>query len=418
MSDMSFVHRAGRPLPGPLRIALLTHSLNPRGGVVHTVELAHALHDAGHAVTIVAPALDHQSMFRPLRCELVRVPIGPTPASVTEMVRRRIAAFEARLAELCRTRSFDVLHAQDPIGANALADLQQRGLVGGFVRTVHHLEPFDDPVVMAWQQRGFRAASQVLCVSDLWRRVLLQEHGVEASVVHNGVDLERYGASPAARDAEAFARLGLRPGAPMFLAVGGVEERKNTQRILEAFLEVRADLPQAQLVVAGGASLLDHQAYAARFHRTVADAGLRVGPGEPLVLTGAVPDVDMPSLFRAADALLLPSSSEGFGLVVLEALASGTPVVVSRIAPFTEYLDEYLQDDAGEAPVCWADPAHAGSIAAAMRQVLAPARAMSLAAGTPDLCHRFDWTSSAARHVALYRAGRALARHAGSGALA
>lgn len=410
MSDMSFVHQASRSVSPRLRIALLTHSLNPRGGVVHTVELAHALHDAGHEVVIVAPALDHQSMFRPLRCELVRVPIGPTPPSVAEMVRRRIAAFEDRLVELLQTRLFDVLHAQDPIGANALANLQQRGLIGGFVRTVHHLEHFDDPVVMDWQRRGFQAASQVLCVSELWRGVLLHEHGVQASVVHNGVDTGRYGAVPSAHDAEVVARHGLRPGAPMFLAVGGVEERKNTQRILEAFLDARADLPQAQLVVAGGASLLDHHAYAARFHRTVADAGLRVGPGGPLVLTGTVPDADMPSLFRAADALLLPSVSEGFGLVVLEALASGTPVVVSRIAPFTEYLGEYLHDEAGEAPVCWADPAHAGSIAAAMRQVVAPARAASLAAGAPNVCHRFDWPSSAARHVALYRAARALSR--------
>ncbi|MDB5820567.1 MAG: glycosyl transferase, group 1 [Rhizobacter sp.] len=413
MSDMSIALRAAPALSPRLRIGLLTHSLNPRGGVVHTVELAHALHDAGHEVTIFAPALDHQSMFRTLRCGLVRVPIGPTPPHVAEMVRLRIDAFERRLAEVLQTRSFDVLHAQDPIGANALANLQQRGLVGGFVRTVHHLEHFDDPVVMAWQQRGFQAASQVLCVSELWRGVLMSDHGVEASLVHNGVDMQRFGAKPAARDAEVVAKFGLRPDAPMFLAVGGIEQRKNTQRILEAFLEARVDLPQSQLVIAGGASLLDHHDYAERFKATVAEAGLRVGPGESLVLTGTVLDADMPSLFRAADALLLPSLSEGFGLVVLEALASGTPVVVSRIAPFTEYLDGYLHDEAGPAlasPVCWADPAHAGSIAEAMRQVVQPARAASLAAGSPAVCHRFNWPASAARHVALYRAARALAR--------
>ena len=48
----------------------------------------------------------------------------------------------------------------------------------------------------------------------------------------------------------------------------------------------------------------------------------------------------MPALYRCADVLVLPSLNEGFGLVVLEAMASGTPVVISRIAPFTEYLRE------------------------------------------------------------------------------
>ena len=68
-----------------------------------------------------------------------------------------------------------------------------------------------------------------------------------------------------------------------------------------------------------------------------------------VVCLGPVPDADMPALYRLADALVFPSVKEGFGLVVLEAMASGMPVVTSRIAPFTEYLDD---DD-----VVWCDPA-------------------------------------------------------------
>jgi glycosyltransferase-like protein len=386
-----------------LRIGLLTHSLNPRGGVVHTVELAHALHDAGHEVTVIAPALEGQPMFRPLRCALERVAIGATPHDMAEMVRLRIAAFEQHLEALLQGASFDVLHAQDPIGANALANLQQRGLIGGFIRTVHHLDHFADPRLMAWQRRGFEAASQVLCVSELWRQVLRRNHGVNASLVHNGVDCERYGRVADARDAAVVQQYGLRPGAPVFLAVGGVEERKNTQRILEAFIALRADLSKAQLVIAGGASLLNHDAYAARFHVTAIESGLRCGPGEALVLTGTVDDADMPALFRTADALLMPSLREGFGLVVLEALACGTPVVASHIAPFTEYL--------GDADCSWADPHSVASIAQAMKQAGEPHRKQALATALPEVCRRFNWPASAARHVALYRAGRALARH-------
>jgi glycosyltransferase involved in cell wall biosynthesis len=55
-----------------------------------------------------------------------------------------------------------------------------------------------------------------------------------------------------------------------------------------------------------------------------------------LILLGKVDDADVPALFRCASVLVFPSLREGFGLVVLEAMACGTPVVVSKIAPFTE----------------------------------------------------------------------------------
>lgn len=383
-----------------LRIGLLTHSVNPRGGVVHTLELANALHERGHDVTVFAPALAGQSMFRRPHCALDLVPISAAPPGVAAMVASRRAAMVSHLTQVLRTQRFDVLHAQDGIGGNALADLCDAGLISGFVRTVHHLDHFDDAQVMAWQQRAFQRASQVLCVSQTWCDTLRREHGVRAALVHNGVDLARFSRRPAADDAQVVARHGLRPGAPLFLAVGGIEARKNTLRMVEAFIRLRAAHDQAQLVIAGGASLLDHDNYTREFQALLARSGLRCGHGEALVLTGTVPDADMPALFRAADALLMASLREGFGLVVLEALASGTPVVVSRIAPFTEYLDADEQAD----HCCWADPASATSIADAMQRAIAPAHAHALSQHTPAVCERFSWAASAERHERLYHA--------------
>jgi glycosyltransferase involved in cell wall biosynthesis len=159
-------------------------------------------------------------------------------------------------------------------------------------------------------------------------------------------------------------------------------------------------------VIAGGASLLDHSEHRRAFDALAASAGLMPGPRQDVVLTGALPDSDMPALFRCADALLMPSLREGFGLVVLEALACGTPVVVSQRAPFTEYLADTVA--AGHA--IYADPLDAVSIAAAMRQAIEPERAAALARATPPVCRRYSWAASAAHHVALYRAERALAR--------
>ena len=381
-----------------LRIVLLTHSVNPRGGVVHTIELANALHDRGHHVTVLAPALPGQALFRTPRCAVEFVPVAPAPRGIAEMIASRRTAYVAHLSRRLGGQRFDVLHAQDGIGANALADLVDAGAIGGFVRTVHHLDHFEDGGVMALQERAVRSARLVLCVSRTWRETLRREFGVSAALVHNGVDLARHTRIADASDVRVAARHGLRPGAPLFLAVGGIEARKNSVRMLQAFIAFHANRPNAQLVIAGGASLLDHDAYAREFHALLAASGLHSGPGEALVVTGTVPDADMPALFRAADALLMPSVSEGFGLVVLEALASDTPAVVSRIAPFTEYLSANEHDD----HCCWADSMSPESIAQAMGRALAPAHALALRRRTPRVCEQFSWPASAAAHEALY----------------
>jgi len=377
----------------PLRIGLLTHSVNPRGGVMHVLELARALHAAGHAVTVFAPAAPGQRLFRTVPHAVSLAPLPPERpgAPLEARVAARIAAYRDHLRQRRAGAAFDVLHAHDGIGANALADL---GLP--FLRTVHHLDPFDDnPQLAAWQDRSVRAAAGLLCVSELWRGHLAQVHGRASERVHNGVDLHRFHPRAQPADAELAAQLGLRPGAPLWLSVGGVEARKNTRAALEAFAQHRRARPDAQWVIAGGASLLDHDAYRRDFdrRRTALGLGDADAPGA-LVLTGPLPDDTMPALFRLADGLLMPSLREGFGLVVLEAMASGTPVVVSRQAPFTEYLAD---EEAGW--VHWADPAEPTSIAAAMDAAVAA----PLPAGTPAVCLRHGWAASAARHVALYR---------------
>ncbi len=380
-----------------LRIALLTHSVNPRGGVVHTLELGRALHEVGHQVTLFAPAAPGQRLFRPTPCEVQLVPISAErPVGLAEMVEGRIGAYVAHLSRLLRERQFDVFHAQDGIGGNALLDLEQQGLVRGHLRTVHHLEDFADPHVMSLQLRALHGASQLLCVSRVWRDALRRDYGLQAREVCNGVDTSRFRPQAQPGDAGVVRRYGLDGEGPIILAVGGVEKRKNSLRLLQAFIALRHALPTARLVIAGGASLLDHDAYARRFHALAEEHGLPMGPGEPLHLAGPVPDADMPALFRYADVLAMPSVNEGFGLVVLEALASGTPVVVSRIAPFTEYLADGLCH--------WANPFDPGSIAHALAAACESLRGPELVVRAAPLLARFSWQRSARQHLSAYRA--------------
>ena len=381
-----------------MKIGLLTHSLNPRGGVVHVLELGRALKARGHSVVVIAPAAAGQALFRetPCRVALARLAGGggvETGAGrgIVETVRQRIDTLRAHVGRLLEHEDFDVFHAHDGIGGNALADLAGQGRIGAYLRTVHHVDRFDEPQLQEWEERSIRAAAGVFCVSAHWCARLREQWGVMASQVPNGVDLERFSAAPRPRDAAITRSHGIQAAGPVVLAVGGIEARKNTLRLLQAFARARGRLPHLQLVIAGGASLLDHGATVRAFHAAAVAASLDIGPGAPIVLTGPIPDTDLPALFRLADVLAMPSLLEGFGLAALEALASGTPAVVSRAAPFTEHFSE--------TDVFFADPLQVESIAAALLRAIAARRPRAV----PPVCRAFSWAASAERHEALYR---------------
>ncbi|WP_250516181.1 MSMEG_0565 family glycosyltransferase [Caballeronia sp. INDeC2] len=376
-----------------MRIALLTHSVNPRGGVVHTLELGRALHALGHEVTLFAPARAGEAMFRASPCRVVLALIEGARGSLVGVVDERICALKHALVEENVSR-YDVLHAQDSIGGNALAELKAQGKIRGFVRTVHHLDHFDDAQLAHWQRRAWQDADAVLCVSDAWTRTMRSRYGIAALTVTNGIDRTRYVASSDNERDALRERFGIGAG-PVVLAVGGIEARKNTSMLLDAFASLHTQLPSAQLVLAGGASLLDHDSYTRRFLARAAELRLDVSAkGTPVVVTGALSDASMPALYRLADAVSMISLREGFGLVVLEALASERPVIVSRVAPFTEYLDDTT--------CVFADPHDASSITDALVKAIDGASGIDFAHAVPGLLDRFSWQASASRHLDIY----------------
>ena len=374
-----------------LRIAILAHSTNPRGGVVHALELGDALTRLGHDVTVHAPDASGAAFFRATVCQTAGVPASLVGRDVTAMVETRVADY-LRYFEHRHNRRFDVWHAHDGISANALATLKQRGLIENFARTVHHVDVFDDTRLSALQLRAITTADRLFVVSCLWRDWLEHELGLDACLVGNGVDTSCFSPVRDATDVVLRQRLDLPPGAPVLLAVGGVEQRKNTIRLLEAFRTLHLQHPSSRLIIAGGASLLDHDAYRARFIKALAQSGL---PDGSVIRTGPWPQELMPALYRAATALVFPSIKEGFGLVVLEAMASGVPVVTSRIAPFTEYL--------GDDDVLWCDPFDVSSIAAAIAHSLDPTRRHHFIARGFEIAARHDWLCTARAHLASYQ---------------
>lgn len=378
-------------MSAPTRIAILAHSTNPRGGVVHAMQLAEALCDIGAEATLIAPDAEGSGFFRNPNCPSLAIPARREP-DVAGMVRRRIAEIGRFLASGAAER-FDLFHAQDPISANALADLVAAGRLRGFARTVHHLDRFTDRRLACWQQRGLAAARRVAVVSRLWQQRLAREHGIDATLVGNGVDAQRFSPQPDGREAVLRGHLGLAAGdGPVVLALGGIEARKNTRGLLQAFRLLAQDHPRARLVIAGGATLLDHGAYRRSFHDTLAGCGL----ASRVTLAGVIADADMPALYRLADLVACVSLEEGFGLCAIEAMASGRPVVVSDIAPFTEHLQRSW--------VAWADPRDPDATGAAMANALRPEIAARLGAAGPGHARGFGWRDVARAHLPFYAA--------------
>ncbi len=273
--------------------------------------------------------------------------------------------------------------------------MTQRRLILGFVRTVHHLDSFSDPQLAHWQDRSIAEATRLLCVSRTWADDLQSAYGTRPTVVGNGVDLSIYSPETSDRDAALRQRWGLGPG-PIVLSVGGFEARKNTATIVESFALLRRQQPNAQLVIAGGASLLDHASYRATCRTALAGHGLEIGPGGPVIVTGPLAQADMPSLYRVADVLAFPSWTEGFGLCVLEAMACGTPAIVSRRPPFTEYL--------ATTDALFVDPADPVDLALAMAKALAPETRASLQRAGFARAAAHSWRACAESHLTAYAA--------------
>ena len=176
---------------GP-RVAMLTYSTKPRGGVVHTLHVAESLHDLGHQVHVFALGDPEAGFFRPLRAPHTILPGPGRDGSLEERVAASMEMLVAGLSSRLRGR-FDLIHAQDCIAARAALIARERtGAAVTVLRTAHHVDDLTTPVLVDCQRRAITEPDRVLVVSRMWRDILARDFAVETTVVPNGVDLARF----------------------------------------------------------------------------------------------------------------------------------------------------------------------------------------------------------------------------------
>jgi glycosyltransferase-like protein len=399
-------------------VALITYSTKPRGGVSHTLALGEALHANGHPVLIVGLGDPHQGFFRPVAAPtlIVPAPLPPPDGGLEAKVDANIDALETALADV--SVRYPVLHAQDCISARAAARVRDTGAIAAttrsiVVRTVHHVDDFDTEKLMDCQRQAILEPDHVLVVSRMWQQILAADYGVQAGLAGNGVAVERF----ATVDPGLVRRLRdqVAPAGPLVLSVGGIEPRKGTGTLVRALARLRAATPPGArppvLAVIGGHSFQDHRWYRDQVLAELPTLGLTAGPGQAgqtrydVIELGTVPDEEIPAWYQAADVLAFPSTKEGFGLAPLEAMAAGTPAIVSDLPVFAEWLQPGR--DALQVPV--GDDV---ALAAALDRVLTNEKlAARLRAAGQRLARQHSWAAEAERHQRLYERFHAPAPH-------
>jgi glycosyltransferase involved in cell wall biosynthesis len=250
------------------------------------------------------------------------------------------------------TRGVDVIYAHYLFPTGAIAAAAGRLMSRPWVITAHgqDVRNLQNPRLRALTAGPVRDAAAVIAVSR-FLAAELRASGLAlppVSIANMGVDVDRF--QPADR-AAARARLGLAAG-PLVLAVGGLTERKNPLRLLQAFHHVRLAHPDARLAFVGQGPL----------GGAILAGAERLGIGDAVMMPGALPNTAIPDWFAACDVLALPSLVEPLGIVALEALASGRPVAVTRVGGAVEVVGR------GGVTV---DPTRPASIARGLLQLIA-----------------------------------------------
>ena len=176
----------------------------------------------------------------------------------------------------------------------------------------------------------YRRAARFIVLSSAFRRLLVERYGVAADrvrIVPGGVDVDRFATGLARRAARE--RLGWPTDRPILLAVRRLVRRVGLDRLIDAIDRVRQRHPDVLLYIAGKGPLRDVLA------RQIQERGL----ADHAQLLGFVPDEDLPFAYRAADLSVVPTiAHEGFGLIVVESLAAGTPPLVTPVGGLPEVV--------------------------------------------------------------------------------
>lgn len=360
----------------PLALCLFTDVFPPTVGGAQTVlvHLAAALHERGHRPIVMAPAARKPWDDRQYGVPVIRH---------RRLVSKRVAvrAILLRLLALHKRHRFDIVHCHAAYPQAYVARTFQWLTGTPYVVRPHGADilPGDSirrsPRLDRRMRRGLAAASVVIAQSDFMADIIrsVGVNDARIRVIHNGVDVTAFAAA-----------LPFDHPRPYIVGIGNFVPHKGFDLLLRAYAIAN---PSADLLLAGDGPEAERLAALVR----------ELGIADRVRLLGQISGERKVSLYRSARFLVCPSRREPFGNVILEAMASGLPVVATDVGGNSEMVTP-------EVSGLLCVPESPGALAEAIVQLTASDMLRDrLAEGATREVRRFEWARAVDRYVATYR---------------
>lgn len=363
-----------------MRIGLVSpYSFDVPGGVqLHVRELAEVFIGQGHDVAVLAPSEDDVAMPSYFTSAGRAVPVRYN-GSVARLAFGPMTA--ARVNRWLERGRFDVLHVHEP-ASPSVSMLALWATESPVVATFHTATERSRAMLAASPvlRPGMEKIAGRIAVSQEARRTVMRHFGGDAVVIPNGVHVGRFAQAPPKPQWQGTTER------PTLAFLGRMNEpRKGLEVLLRAMPAVLRDRPGTRLLVAGPGELSEVE-------RLVPDA---VRPACEFL--GLISDDDKAALFASADAYIAPNTGgESFGIILVEAMAAGAPVIASDLDAFARVLDE------GAAGRLF-DTGDPTDLARKISALLADGDARDeLSRRGHEQAERFDWGRVAHRIMSVY----------------
>lgn len=309
-----------------MKIALVSpYDFSVPGGVVkHIYYLARHFREMGHDVKVIAPCSREDSPLSEYLVKVSSLVVGiPSAGSVARVSVSPLVYRKAK--KILEEENFDVVHIHEPLTPMLpVAVLRHSKTLN--IGTFHAYRPDPHPVLEYSDVLLRRLANKLdgrIAVSMAAKDYISRYFPGDYRIIPNGVDLDFF--QSRAKPIERFC-----DGRLNVLFVGRLEKRKGFGFLLDAFKIVRAEVPQARLLVVGAFDDDDKKPFVEYVRRNRIH-GVR--------FIGRVPEEELPRYYHTCDVFCAPSLGyESFGMVLVEAMAAGKPVVASAIPGYTEVV--------------------------------------------------------------------------------
>ena len=289
----------------------------PGGVTSHISSLEHYLTRMGHEVKVIAPASQAVTVFGDRF-----IPIGkPRPIPSSGSIIR--VTISLRLASIIKAvlseEKFDIIHLHEPFMpmlCSAILRFSDTANIGTF----HAWDGkpgynWGKPISTWMIRRRLHKLAGRIAVSKMAEAYVSKHVPGHYDIIPNGIDVERF--SPDVSPIEEFC-----DGKQNILFLGRLERRKGLIYLIKAYQQVKQAIPNSRLIIAGPGTRLRKP-----YEKWVKNQGL-----EDVVFVGYVSESDKPRYYKTADVYCSPATSrESFGIVLLEAMAVGKPIVASNI---------------------------------------------------------------------------------------